>query len=80
MYVASESFFEFKSRQLGAVCSGKLLHIAHGNFPPDIIQTQSGKLLRLGGPLHSTWVQKLAMQSSLLDYGIIHCCGATCAL
>lgn len=66
--------------QLGTVHAGTFLHIAYGNFPPDKLQTQSGKLLCLGGPQGSTWVQKPAMQSSLLDYGVIHCCGATYAL
>lgn len=59
--------FEIKSMQLDTVHTGTFLHIAYGNFTPDKLQTQSGKLLHLGGPQGSTWVKKLAMQSSLLD-------------
>lgn len=59
--------FEIKSMQLDTVDTGTFLHIAYGNFTSDKLETQSGKLLHLGGPQGSTWVQKLAMQSSLLD-------------
>lgn len=75
-----KQFFQTKSVQLGTIRGGMHLHIAFGSFLPDKLQSQSGKLLHLGGPQGSMWVQKPAMQSSLLDYGIIHCCGVTYAL